>query len=101
MWGFMGYLEASRFVYQKPENLVIPKCLVLNIGLKAAVCDVLGIGLGKFKSPGGCGGEGGAQDGGESGGGDTQGGLPGPRSCGRSLTLLVLAQESVLINNLL
>lgn len=58
----MGYLEASHFVYQKPENLVIPKCLVLNIGLKAAVCDVLGIGLGKFKSPGGCGGEGGAQD---------------------------------------
>lgn len=35
------------------------------------------------------------------GGCGTQGSLPGPRSCGRNLTLLVLAQESVLINNLL
>lgn len=48
----MGYLEGSKsFRVSKAGILkIIPKCLVLNIGLKTAVCD----GLGKFKSQGRC-----------------------------------------------
>lgn len=52
--GFHGVLGSKSFRVSKAGILkVIPKCLVLNIGLKTAVCDVLGVRLGKFKSPGG------------------------------------------------
>lgn len=74
--GFHGVLGSKSFCVSEARILkMIPKCLVLNIGLKTAVCDVLEVGLGKFKA--GAGADGGAQHGGRPGWGIPGAACPG------------------------